>query len=365
MHAVFPFLPDCRNILLKHIFESGELDKDSVVRKIRTTAKDGKGYKVLHYNLDVIISVGYRVKTQYFFIKKSEFPIFLRLDGSFCYNIDMSSGRTRRRIKGLLPSLIAFTVFVVSLGVLIYQFTLLKMPEYEELVIGGKNDYVSDDLDRNPPVSLAGATYLQDLKVFPETCYNAAPGTEAVLTDFRDGNAYRVKKFQDGNCWMLDPLMLQLNEGAILDEQYSDVSYFENDTRSAHPGFYAWQTATAGAGTAEQTGGTAQSICPAGWTLPGNQEFPENSAGLTTRNFKSLMTAYNLSPSDFTTLGFAQPTIYYDADGAAKDGSYYLLAQGVSGEPSKVSLFNFHGYAEDSSLQNSKDSSFPLICVAR
>lgn len=48
---------------IKHIFEEGELDKDAVVRKFRTTAEDGKSYNVTYYNLDAIISVGYRVKS--------------------------------------------------------------------------------------------------------------------------------------------------------------------------------------------------------------------------------------------------------------------------------------------------------------
>lgn len=48
---------------IKHVFEEGELDADSVVRNFRTTAADGKNYNVAHYNLDVIISVGYRVKS--------------------------------------------------------------------------------------------------------------------------------------------------------------------------------------------------------------------------------------------------------------------------------------------------------------
>lgn len=41
---------------IKHIFEEGELDEESVVRKFRTTASDGKNYSVIHYNLDMILS---------------------------------------------------------------------------------------------------------------------------------------------------------------------------------------------------------------------------------------------------------------------------------------------------------------------
>jgi len=48
---------------IKHIFEDGELDEDSVVRKFRTTASDGKKYNVTYYNLDMIISLGYRIKS--------------------------------------------------------------------------------------------------------------------------------------------------------------------------------------------------------------------------------------------------------------------------------------------------------------
>ncbi len=48
---------------IKNIFDEGELQRDSVVAKIATTAADGKTYQVEYYNLDVIISVGYRVKS--------------------------------------------------------------------------------------------------------------------------------------------------------------------------------------------------------------------------------------------------------------------------------------------------------------
>ena len=49
---------------IKNIFLEGELDKNSVVRNFRTTATDGKNYEVEHYNLDLIISLGYRVKSK-------------------------------------------------------------------------------------------------------------------------------------------------------------------------------------------------------------------------------------------------------------------------------------------------------------
>ena len=49
---------------VKNVFEEGELQSTSVVANYATTAADGKTYQVDYYNLDVIISVGYRVKSQ-------------------------------------------------------------------------------------------------------------------------------------------------------------------------------------------------------------------------------------------------------------------------------------------------------------
>lgn len=49
---------------IKNIFTEGELAQQSVVANFATTASDGKTYQIAHYNLDVIISVGYRVKSK-------------------------------------------------------------------------------------------------------------------------------------------------------------------------------------------------------------------------------------------------------------------------------------------------------------
>jgi Virulence protein len=59
------FQKDIRTINehIKNIFVDGELVSESVIRKFRITASDGKSYDTAHYNLDVIISVGYRVKS--------------------------------------------------------------------------------------------------------------------------------------------------------------------------------------------------------------------------------------------------------------------------------------------------------------
>lgn len=49
---------------LQNLYESMELDEESVVRKFRTTASDGKSYDVKHYSLDAILAVGYKVNSK-------------------------------------------------------------------------------------------------------------------------------------------------------------------------------------------------------------------------------------------------------------------------------------------------------------
>ena len=48
---------------IKNVFDEGELERNSVVANFATTATDSKTYQVDYYNLDVIISVGYRVES--------------------------------------------------------------------------------------------------------------------------------------------------------------------------------------------------------------------------------------------------------------------------------------------------------------
>jgi hypothetical protein len=65
-HLATLFSQTKQNISLHiaNIFREQELEKNSVVKDSLTTAADGKKYKTTFYNLDVIISVGYRVKSK-------------------------------------------------------------------------------------------------------------------------------------------------------------------------------------------------------------------------------------------------------------------------------------------------------------
>ena len=64
MAELFGCSTDNISLHLKNIFVSGELEKDSVTEKISATASDGKVYATQFYNLDAIISVGYRVNSR-------------------------------------------------------------------------------------------------------------------------------------------------------------------------------------------------------------------------------------------------------------------------------------------------------------
>ena len=63
MSMLFDCSTDNIGLHLKNIFASGELEKDSVTEKISATASDGKNYMTQFYNLDAVISVGYRVNS--------------------------------------------------------------------------------------------------------------------------------------------------------------------------------------------------------------------------------------------------------------------------------------------------------------
>lgn len=63
MSLLFDCSTDNVSLHLKNVFESSELEENSVTEVFSATASDGKTYKVKHYSLDAIISVGYRVNS--------------------------------------------------------------------------------------------------------------------------------------------------------------------------------------------------------------------------------------------------------------------------------------------------------------
>lgn len=72
MSELFEVTVPTINEHLKSIYETEELQEDSTIRNFRITAADGKAYNTKHYNLDVIISLGYRVNS----IRATQFRIW-------------------------------------------------------------------------------------------------------------------------------------------------------------------------------------------------------------------------------------------------------------------------------------------------
>jgi hypothetical protein len=64
MALLFDCSTDNISLHLRNIFEEGELNENSVTEEFSVTATDGKKYRTRHYNLDVIIAVGYRVNSR-------------------------------------------------------------------------------------------------------------------------------------------------------------------------------------------------------------------------------------------------------------------------------------------------------------
>ena len=64
MAALYDVTLPTVNEHIKKIFSDGELSEDSVIRKFRITASDGKSYNTNHYNLQMIIAVGFKVNNE-------------------------------------------------------------------------------------------------------------------------------------------------------------------------------------------------------------------------------------------------------------------------------------------------------------
>ena len=164
--------------------------------------------------------------------------------------------------------------------------------------------------DNYRPDSLAGIDYLQDLAKYPNLCSEAATGTTVLAADSRDGENYRIRKLDDGNCWMIDNLRLGTASQALTltsadtDMEGSEIisgsnivssgtTSWSSDTSTSRHIFvrkdatyggtktaptvsgnnygnlYTWWTATLGSQTSGTQNDTASmSICPKGWHLP-------------------------------------------------------------------------------------------------
>ena len=127
---------------IRNIFREGELDKRSVVAKYATTASDGKTYQVEYFNLDVIISMGYRVKSQ----RGTQFRIWANkiLKEYLITGYALNEKRLQSQIE-------KYEALKQSIKLIekIADHKLLSVPESEGLLkVIGDFSYALDTLDR-------------------------------------------------------------------------------------------------------------------------------------------------------------------------------------------------------------------------
>ena len=130
---------------VKNVFEEGELSTPSVVANYATTATDGKTYHVDYYNLDVIISVGYRVKSQ----QGTQFRIW-----------------ATQRLKEYI----------------IKGFTLND----ERFKTGSSYNYFKELLDRIRDIRLSEKMFYQQIKEIYATSIDYNPSAEMTLAFFKE-----------------------------------------------------------------------------------------------------------------------------------------------------------------------------------
>lgn len=86
MAQLFDCSTDNISLHLKNIFASGELNAETVTEKSSATASDGKKYRMKFYNLDAIISVGYRINS----IRASERKFYQKITDIYATAVDYS-----------------------------------------------------------------------------------------------------------------------------------------------------------------------------------------------------------------------------------------------------------------------------------
>ena len=96
------------------------MERDSVVRKFRTTAADGKAYDVEHYNLDMIISLGYRIKSKI----ATKFRIWAteRLREYIVKGFTIDSDRLKNWVAGIIGKNYSMRFEIFALGIRIFSF---------------------------------------------------------------------------------------------------------------------------------------------------------------------------------------------------------------------------------------------------
>ncbi len=173
----------------KNIFKNKELDQNSVVKDFLTTATDGKKYKVKFYNLDAILSVGYRVNSQQATAFRQWATSILRkhlVDG---YTINKS--RIAKNydvflqavadVKALLPAgVMADTKDILEL-VTLFADTWLSLDAYDKDTLATKGV-------TKKSVKITAETFANDLAILKDSLITRGEATELFATERERGS---------------------------------------------------------------------------------------------------------------------------------------------------------------------------------
>jgi prophage maintenance system killer protein len=174
---------------LKNIFNEGELDRKAVVAKIATTANDGKIYQIEYYNLDAILSVGYRVNSK----AATQFRIW----ATKILREHITKGYTINR-KQIAKNHTAFMKAVSDIQALLPEHVLLDPKQVLELVKEFAHTWVSlDAYDKESlkkigstkkTVKLTGLELASAISTLKTTLLKKGAATEIFAQERREGN---------------------------------------------------------------------------------------------------------------------------------------------------------------------------------
>ena len=213
---------------------------------------------------------------------------------------------------------------------------------------------------------------MQDLD--DATCSATSVGDIFVLRDDRDGTDYRVKRFSDGNCWMIDNLKYAFGTQISGSQTSSDaVSQYTDPGAASYcaglPDFfitkcgylYNWMAATAGSGTTSVTSGdVSASICPAPFRLPSGGSLGE---------FENLYAAIGGNGIRSTTIGQEANApwqgIYtgFYSSGLWYQGNYGYYWSSTASSSTGARNLNFTSSTIFPATANNKNIAYAVRCV--
>jgi death-on-curing family protein len=173
---------------INNIFNDGELESSAVVANLATTATDGKTYQVDYYNLDVIISVGYRVKS----IRGVQFRQWAtkRLKDYFLKGFVLNQQMLKSKRESFLKTL-------HDLKILTSHTELLDSKDVISLIASFSNTWFSlDSYDRNSfpttgtieQIQLSSDLLISDLEKLKEELIKKGEATKLFAQEKRKGN---------------------------------------------------------------------------------------------------------------------------------------------------------------------------------